>query len=161
MSQPDPGEVYLGLRSQVLSLDPKAIDIAPSEELPEVWGVLMESTFPGALMTFVCLAHGTVSLYLSTGGGIIGSGQHEAVAAAGQELLEIAQVAAEDMSITRTFPPPADGRVRFYLLTFHGVATAEADENELGEGRHELSPLFYQSHEVITQIRIASESAEG
>lgn len=160
MSQPTPREVYSGLRSQVLSLDPTAIGVVPSPERSTVWGVLMESTFPGALMTFVCLADGTTSLYLSTGGGIIGAGEHENVAAAGEELLEIAQSAADDMSLTSSYPPPGDGRVRFYLLTFSGVVAAEADENELGEGRHELSPLFYQAHEVITQVRISTEFAQ-
>ncbi len=51
-------------------------------------------------------------------------------------------------------PLPSIGRVIFYILTFSGAYTADADENELGEGKHHLSPLFYAGQDVITQIRL-------
>ena len=55
--------------------------------------------------------------------------------------------------------PPSDvGRVRFYLRTFHGTLGAEAKENDLGEGRHPLSPLFHAGHAVITAIRQSTPS---
>jgi len=62
------------------------------------------------------------------------------------------------MKSTTSFPYPAVGRVKFYVLTFNGVVTAEAGKNELGEGKHGLSPLFYAGHEVITQLRQISEA---
>ena len=160
MSQSPAGEVYADLRSQVLMLDPEVIGVVSSTELPNVWGCVMECTFPGALMTFVCLADGTTSLYLSIGGGIIGAGQHKNVAAAGRQLLKMAQSAADRMENARSYPSPEDGQVRFYLLTFGGVMTAEAEEMELGEGGHELSPLFFQAHEVISRIRISMEVSD-
>ena len=52
---------------------------------------------------------------------------------------------------------PAEGRVRFYLRTFSGTLTAEAAEQDLGEDRHTLSPLFYAGHQVITAMRQVSE----
>ena len=39
----------------------------------------------------------------------------------------------------------------------NGVVTAEADKNDLEEEKHELSPLFYAGHEVITQLRQIAE----
>jgi hypothetical protein len=53
---------------------------------------------------------------------------------------------------------PSVGRVRFFLRTFAGTLTAEADEEDLGEGRHPLSPLFHAGHEVITAVRESSEA---
>ncbi len=62
------------------------------------------------------------------------------------------------MKSTTSFPYPAVGRVKFYVLAFNGVVTAEAAKNELGEEMHEVSPLFYAGHEVIAQLRQISEA---
>jgi len=62
-----------------------------------------------------------------------------------------------DMTATRTFPLPRVGRTVFYMLTDSGVLTAEADENDLGEQRHALSPLFYAGQDVITQLLLVSD----
>lgn len=45
------------------------------------------------------------------------------------------------------------GRVRFYLRTFKGTVGAEANEEDLGKGRHILSPLFHTAHSVIAAVR--------
>ncbi len=57
-----------------------------------------------------------------------------------------------------THPLPAQGRVRFYVRTFGGLVTAEADEDDLGYERHELSPVFRAGHAVISEIREIDES---
>jgi hypothetical protein len=44
---------------------------------------------------------------------------------------------------------------QFVAVTPEGLRGAVAPEEELGEGRHELSPLFYAGQDVITQIRLS------
>jgi hypothetical protein len=43
---------------------------------------------------------------------------------------------------------------RLVAVTPEGVRAAVAREDELGEGRHELSTFFYAAQDVITQIRL-------
>ena len=47
--------------------------------------------------------------------------------------------------------------MRFYVRTFQATLTAEANEQDLGQNRHKLSPLFHAGHAVITQMRLVSE----
>jgi hypothetical protein len=54
---------------------------------------------------------------------------------------------------TASFPLPAVGNTRFFILTHSGVYTTEALEDDLEEERHHLTPLFYKCHDVITSIR--------
>jgi hypothetical protein len=153
------GGVYSGLRHQALSTRRAEIDIpAPSPEAP-VWGILMETGYPGAIATLLTLADGTTSLYLSSGGGVIGGHSHENVRQANAAFLNVANRFYQQMTSCESFPTPEAGQTIFYALTDAGVLTGGGLEDDLGYGRHQLSPLFHAGHEVITQLRQISESA--
>lgn len=154
-------DVYNGLRSQIFELDPNAINIQQDQTHPKVWGILMETGYPEAVATLVALGDGTVSMYFSNGGGMIGLGQHEQPRLVANQFLEESQSYTEAFSATEQYPLPKKGHTVFYLLTFDGVLTAEAKEDVLGNGQHELSPLFLKGHELITQARIADEAARA
>jgi hypothetical protein len=51
-------------------------------------------------------------------------------------------------------PLPTEGLTQFVAVTPEGIRGVVAPEGELGEGRHDLSPLFYAGQDVITQIRL-------
>ena len=158
-SKPESGyktaEAYDGLRSQVLALDPATVGITPSE-FDRVWGLLMETGYPEAVATLVALGDGTVSLYFSNGGGIIGFGGHDRPRQAFRVLLAFAPAFLDQTERVAEHPLPAQGRTCFSLLTFDGVFAAEAAEDDLGQNRHPLSPLFYKAQAVITQARLVS-----
>jgi hypothetical protein len=63
-----PADVYIGLRSQLLTLDPTSVGLQPSADLPTVWGALMEMGFPEGAATIVSLADGTTSMVLGYSG---------------------------------------------------------------------------------------------
>ena len=154
---PEPTQVIRNLRNMVLALSPDQIGVAQSSEYPHVWGLLMETGYPQALVTLVSLADGTASLYFGHGGGVIGGGEHASVRQAVQAFIASAEGHQAELLPTSEFPLPNVGRVKFYLLTFSGVLTADADENDLGNGRHDLSDLFYAGHNVIAQLRQITE----
>jgi len=149
----DPTEAFLGLRQQALSVDASDLGLSPTGDAALVWAVLMETGYPEAVATLVVLGDGTTSLYFSNGGGIIGAGGHDAVRAAGKLLLSSAEAYLDGFTETAGTPLPEVGRVRFYLRTFKGTLSAEADVEDLGEGRHTLSPVFHAAHSVISAIR--------
>lgn len=150
--------VYDGLRQQILDLDPAAAGLAASPELPTVWGLLMETGYPGGVATLVALADGTTSLYLSTGGGVIGGGEHRQVAAATRRLLGIVERHLGQMPPSADTGLPAVGRVALRALTYQGRHGAEAAEDDLGYQRHPLWPVFHAAHDVITELRLIEES---
>jgi len=151
--KPKPPEVTLELRERALTIPPSELGVVSGPGHVRVWAVLMETGYAEAVVSRVCLADGTTSLYFSNGGGVIGGGQHPHVRNAADKLIALADARADELDVTETYPTPAVGRVRFYACTFDGVRTAEADEQDLGRGRHALSPLFHASHAVIAAVR--------
>lgn len=151
-----PAEVARDLRDKALSVEAATLGIQPTRERHRVWGALMDTGYPEGVATLVTLADGTASLYFSGGGGVIGGGAHETIRAAVLTFLEVAEAHLAGLSPTIETPLPSVGRVRFYVRTFEGTLTGEAGEEDLGEGRHPLSPVFHAGHAVITAMREAT-----
>jgi hypothetical protein len=150
-----PEDVYEGLRGQVLGLTPGELPDAIPDDAP-ILALLMETRYPEAVATLVAVADGTTSLYLSTGGGVIGAGEHEAVAEASRRWLLAAEELLGALSPTPDPPLPGPGLTRFVAVTPRGLLDAEAPEAELEGGRHPLSPLYHAGDDVLTQVRLVS-----
>jgi len=142
---------YEALRSMALSVKPGDIGITPPAK--GVYGVVMDLDIDGSTATVVSFSSGDASIYLSTGGGMIGGRSHKEVAAAANRFVDAAQAQLGLLKRTRTFPRPGPGRVIFYVLTATGVLTADGDESTLAESREPLSPLFIAGQDVITRLR--------
>jgi hypothetical protein len=160
-SKHDPADMYVQLRESILRTGPAEIGVAPTAEHPRVYGVLMEIGYEQAVATLVSVVDGSTSLYFSTGGGIIGGGEHPDIATASIAFVDASAKFLAMLSPTTTFPSPAVGRVRFHVLTFSGGLTGEAGQDELGQREHALAPLFYAGQAVITQLRLLEERREG
>ena len=150
-------ESYSGLRDMVFNLTFDKIGMAPKQP-DEVWGLLMETGYPKAVATLLALADGTVSLYFSNGGGLIGLGAHRKPAEAARAFLIASQQFVKQAEPVAGHPLPRPGFTRFYMLTPNGALTSEASENDLGNNRHPFSPLFQKGHAVIGAMRQYNES---
>ena len=115
-------EAYSGLRNMVLSTKPDSIGVK-LKDTNEVWGVVMETGYPEAVASLVALADGTVSLYFSNGGGIIGLGPRAGPHRAAQSLLAASQQFSIQTQPIKSYPLPRPSFTRFYLLTGNGVLT--------------------------------------
>lgn len=149
--------IYTGMRNHVFSIDPAQLQLQKNEN-SAVFAVLVETGYPEAVASLVTVSDGTVSLYFSNGGGIIGMGGHEKPRLAAKELLESSQNFVTTLAKTDSYPLPKKDHTRFYILTPEGVFTTEVKECVLGNGKHELSPLFYNAQAVITEIRVTQQS---
>jgi hypothetical protein len=145
-------DVYDRLRQQVLQLTPDQLGDVPGDA--PVLALLMETGDMGGVVTLVGVADGATSLYFSNGGGIIGAGEHAPVAAANQRWLEVGATFLPRLSELESPALPGEGTTQFVAVTPEGLRGAAAPEVELGEGRHDLSPLFHAAQDVITQIRL-------
>jgi hypothetical protein len=146
----NPAEVYAGLRNMILTKRP------PNFE--GFWGVVMDIGVPNGSATMIAVADGTISLYTSGGGGIIGVGPHDGPKRIAADLLQFAPQFSVNCQETKAFPLPVAGDTRFYLMGPTAVLTAEARSDELGSGRHPLSPLFKKCHELLTEIRLVDQN---
>jgi hypothetical protein len=146
------------LRERLLSGRPEAYRVEP---VSSVWAVLMETGYPNGAGTLVTRSDGSADLILSVGGGVIGGRTLPEINARARQLVATAAASLDELSPASEFPLPADGEVRFYVLTTQGVRTARAPRDEIARSGHPLSELFLAGHAVLTELREASEAAEA
>lgn len=154
---PEPEQIYLQLRRRVLDLNPADIGLSPSPAAPHVWGVLMETGYEVGAATLMALADGTTSLYYSTGGGMLGSGEFAPLAEASKTLVAQAEAQLPLMKPSTITALPKIGQVKFTLLTYSGILSAQAPEKSLALSQHPLSPLFTQAQITLRQLRALTE----
>lgn len=153
----DSTQIYLKLRNQLLTLNPQQVDIKPTPEHPNAWGCLMEFILSKSVVTLAAIVDGTASLYFSTGGGILGSGNHNEVGTAARGMVTEAEAILKFTEPASEYLLPAEGHIRFYILTYDGNFTTECSETAISIRKHRLSNLFMAGQDLITQIKLASE----
>src|SRR5262245_33411054 len=99
----------VGLRLMALSLRPEELHLKVPSTGHGVWGSVTDISLKGGTATIVFLSDGTASLYLSSGGGILGGGSHESVSLAGARLLESLEVSFPSLHRGAASAPPAAG----------------------------------------------------
>lgn len=131
--------------------------MARTPDSPGIWGGMMDMGYPKGAATLVCLRDGTTSMYTSSGGGVIGGGEHDFVVRTNKIFL--AELARQVTSMREDADEslPAAGRIVFRALTYDGPLTFRATEDALARGGSALSPVFFAAHDVLTQLRILSE----
>jgi hypothetical protein len=150
--------IYDDLRTAVLTLDPATLAVAPDEAWTAAAVAVMEIGVETGSATVVTVADGTVSLYLSSGGGVIGAGGHAAVGAAARHFRELIAESRGLLAVVEEVPPlPAAGEVRFHACVGDARYGATAPEAALRSGRHPLASLYAAGQDVLTEIRLASE----
>jgi len=152
-AQADP-KIYSGLRDLILHGSREKLGISPRSKSTEPWGVVMDWGIPTGTATVVALADGTASVYLSSGGGLIGGGQsHESIRNAAKQVVEIANEVQPSMHATSDYPLPQNGQVMFYLLSDSGVFTGAASDEDMRGHRNPLYKLGDAAQNVITEYR--------
>ena len=152
---------YLALRTMVFEVDPDTIDVSHESHLRPAWCALLEFGLPQGTGTLIAIADGTVSFYTSTGGGVIGGGEHAAVRVAAERFLEEASDATVFMRATGDIPnTPAPGNVGIHVRTFEATLSTELPEGTVSRGRHELSPLYVAGQDLLTEVRLLDEDEQ-
>ena len=153
-------DVIEGLREQLFKLNPKSLDITPSEDLPRVWGFMMELFISQTWINLICIADGTVSMYFGSGGGIIGAGEHDSVRTAARECLKKSEEILEHLKNFAPLHLQNEGTIKFHVLTYDGIRSDEAETDEIDSGNHYLSELHYYAQSVITEVRSVKNGEE-
>lgn len=144
--------VARGLRQQILDLTPDDVGLAVAPDDP--FAIVMDLGYPDAVVSIVSVATGDASLYVSTGGGVIGGAGHANVREAALAFVAEAKNHSSRFALAAETPYATAGNVRFYVRTASAVRVAEANELALQEGSDALAPLYAAGQNVITQLRI-------
>ena len=141
------------LRWTSLNVTPAQLKIKIPDSETIVYGVVMDWSMEGSVVTLVCFITGAANMYLSTGGGIQGGGKNPSVGEAASELVTMAQNYVNRAVPTATFDMPPEGYIRFYLLTNHNKLAAQEQIVDIDNGSSPWLGLFEKANEVITEMR--------
>jgi len=151
-SQPG-DQVYDGLRTVALGVDEATVGKAPAEH-PDVLGAVIDIPRGGGMASVVALADGTTSMYTSTGGGTIGAGAHEAVAATTHELLATLQGLIEMFPADERVDLPSADLVQVTVITPIGRRRASIPAAAFwGQEPSTVAELIAAIQALITAIR--------
>jgi hypothetical protein len=121
---------------------------------------ICEHALFGATVTFVAHNDGNASMYLSTGGGIIGGKAHRTVRDAARALCATAETLAPTIPVAPDIPaPPSKGEFVVSLLTPSGMRVVRERIKSVRSKAHCLYPIYVAMHELITQIRRAKSGS--
>ncbi len=156
----DPVQMTALLRASVFTITPAGMSGARGDMAAQaagtdaVCGVMIEFGHPQVITSLVALQDGSVSVYMSDGGGVIGCGLHPEVRSAARKMLTLAQEVEHQCVPMTQFPSPAEDSVTVYLLTRNGVMGATVMRNDLDEGAVPLAELYYAAHGVIGIVEL-------
>ena len=152
-----PVNAYEGLRAMALNTSAAKLGLRLPDDTTTAYGVVMDMGVIGGTATLVAFSTGDASLYVSSGGGVIGSGQHDSVRRSALALVQSAEARLRLFSSTTRFDGPANGQVRFFILTNRGVLTAVESEDRIDSGGLPLSPVWYAGQKLLTDVRLVAE----
>lgn len=148
---------YQGLRGQIFEATPEQIGLEnTTEEKP--YAIVMDMGMGGeGTATLVSIIDGNASMYLSTGGGVIGGYAHETVRKAAIDFVNIGQRYFSKMNPVDSFPLPKANNVTFYILTNKGKYSIEEKIEKIENDKSDWGQLFYEGNKVITELRLTIE----
>lgn len=145
------------LRNMAFTVTPEQLEFSLPTDKTVVYGVIMDWEMGGATATTVCYQTGDASLYLSSGGGVIGGGQHQNVNSAAKQFVTLAQSFLDKTTKTETTPLPATNEVKFYFLTNKGVFAGQETMKNFENNSSIWLELFEEGNNVLTQLRLTTE----
>lgn len=148
---------FEGLRNMAFSATPEQLGLALPAGNTIVYGVIMDWEMGGATASTVAYQTGDASLYLSSGGGVIGGGQHQNVNSAAKQFVSLAQTFLGKTTKTETKPLPSTDEVKFYLLTNKGLFVGQEQMKNFENNSSSWLKLFEEGNSVLTELRKTSE----
>lgn len=148
---------FEGLRNMAFTATPDQLGLSLSADKTIVYGVVMDWEMGGATATTVSYQTGDASLYLSSGGGVIGGGQHQNVNRSAKQFVSLAQTFLDKTVKTETTPLPSTDEVKFYFLTNKGVFVGQEAMKNFENNSSTWLKLFEEGNNVLTELRKTSE----
>lgn len=153
----DENSTYEALRNQALTIAPEQLGLTLSKDSLVVYGVIMDWGIDEQTVTMTAYKTGDASLYISSGGGVLGGGQYENVSKASKKLIALAQDFATGSPVEKT-PLPIKDKIFFYLLTNKGIYLKYEEMSKIEGNSSPILPLFNEANLVLGELRSVSEN---
>jgi hypothetical protein len=147
------------MREMLLAMRASDLKLTPTEQLPHVWAALLDIGMAGGSASIAVVADGTVSMYTSTGGGMIGAGQHASVHAPAARFLKTVEAIHESLEPASSAPVPGAGEAAVIALTYEGMRRGHVELRVMSP-KDPLARAWVAGQDVITALRELQESME-
>jgi hypothetical protein len=147
---------YEGLREMAFGVTPEQLGLTNLKE-SDIYGVIMDWDLGDGIMTLVTYQTGDASMYLSTGGGVIGGGQHKNVNRASRQFVKLAKKYIDKAESIESTPLPDKSCVRFYFLTIKGKYFSQEQMANFENKSSNLLDYFNEANKVIAELRVTTE----
>lgn len=147
---------YDGLRQMAFGVSTEQLGLTDLKS-GDIYGVIMDWDLGEGIMTLITYKTGDASMYLSTGGGVIGGGQHENVNKASTQFVKLADKYLDKAVKTDLTPIPDKNCVRFYFLTTNGKYYAQEQMINFENRTSKWLDYFEEANKVITELRLTTE----
>ncbi len=148
------------LRNLALTTTPEQLELKLPKDKTIVYAVVMDWHLGEGIATIPIFQTGDASMYLSSGGGIIGGGTHENVKKAAVAFIDKAQIYLDKATKTDTSSPAGANSVKFYFLTNKGKFVAEEKMENFENNSSKWLELFEEANKVITELRKTAPESE-
>jgi hypothetical protein len=147
---------YDGLRQMAFGVTTEQLGLKDLKA-GDIYGVIMDWDLGEGIMTLITYKTGDASMYLSTGGGIIGGGQHENVNKASKQFVKLADNYLDKAVKTDLTTIPDKNCVRFYFLTTKGKYYAQEQMINFENKTSQWMDYFEEANKVISELRLTTE----
>lgn len=144
------------LRDIALTITSEQIGLENNEAIG-VWGIVMDWHVGDGIATIPAFKTGDASMYLSSGGGVIGGVEHENVRMAVAKFIETGQDFLSRADKVEETPLPNENMINFYFLTNEGTFLGQESMTNIENGKSIWLKLFEAGNDVITELRIIDE----
>lgn len=148
--------MYPELRKIAFSATAEQLELSQIDN-DKVYGLITEMFMNNGTATVVGFLSGDASIYLSSGGGFIGGGNHEDVNLKVKEIIDKIQKFKEKSINIENADLPEKNMINFNFLTKNGVYQISENKNEIMSENSEFTELYKEVDKIMTLIRIKSE----
>lgn len=152
-----PDNRFHDLRNMALNVTPEQLQLSLPADQIKIFGVIMDWDLGDGIMTLASYETGDASMYLSSGGGVIGGGQHENVNKASKEFVSMAQNYLDKSSKADTTTLPDKDCFKFYFLTNKGKFFTQENIANIENNSSKWLGLFENANKLITELRLITE----
>jgi hypothetical protein len=147
---------YTDMRKMALTVTAEQLGFQIPKDSIKVYGIISDLNMGGVTATVVTYLTGDASIYLSSGGGFIGAGQHKSVQKVTKEFVENGHLISFKGEQFENADLPTNGNANFYFLSDMGQTRITESISKMDSGESEFSKLFMELNNVMTEIRLNS-----
>jgi len=152
--------IYQGLRSRAFNITAEELGVKYSSDENKIYGLIMDWGLDEGTATIVSFITGDASIYLSSGGGVIGGSGHENIRSEAITLINKTEKYLNKTVKSETNPLPDKDIVNFYFLTTKGRYFGQEQMKNFDNNSSGWMDLFIEVNKLMTELRTTSPNKE-